>query len=158
MGLRDRLKAKISEAVGFGRPNGGPSRVATPNLPEGVDASGYRAVARSEQVAEGGAGTFEAGEAVVAVFRVQGQLYAIDSACAHEDGPLGEGDQHDGVVTCPYHGWRYDVRSGACLTRADRAVGCYAIKESGGLIWVGRRTREGSSQRGGEHDDGLRTT
>lgn len=157
MGLRDRLKARISEVAGMRRSAAPPSRSNT-SLPQGTDAEGFRAVARAEQVPEGGAGTFEAGPAVVAVFRVQGRLYAIDSACAHEDGPLGEGDLRDGVVTCPYHGWRYDVRSGACLTQADRAVGCYAIKESGGLIWVGRRTREGSGQRGGEHDDGLRTT
>lgn len=161
MGLRDALKKKVGEAVrGLSGRSGEPERGARPTaeMPSAPDAEGSRAVAPVSAVAEGRAGTYQAGEYVVAVFRVEGRLYAIDSACVHEDGPLGEGSLAGAVVTCPYHDWRFDVRSGACLTEPSRAVACYAVKESGGYIWVGKRTREGSRIRGGEHDDGLKVS
>lgn len=157
MGLRDALKRKLAEAVGIGgKP--GTARSTDAPLPDAPDADGFRAVARAEAVAPGRPGTFQVGADVVAVFRVDGALYAIDSACAHEDGPLGEGEQQGAVVTCPYHAWRFDVRTGACLTEPSRAVGCFAVRERDGLLWVGRRTKQGSGDRGGEHDDGLTTT
>lgn len=159
MGLRDQLKRKLAEAVGIGgRGAPPPPREGTGRLPDRPDAEGYRAVAPASAVAPGRAGTFQVGADAVAIFRVEGGLYAIDSACVHEDGPLGEGDIHGAVVSCPYHSWRYDVRTGACLTEPSRAVGCWQVKESGGFLWVGRRTKEGSRDRGGEHDDGLKTT
>lgn len=158
MGLRDALKKKVGEAVRglSSRSEGGGSRGT--GLPDRPDADGFRAVAPAAAVPNGRSGTFQAGPYVVAVFRVDGQLFAIDNACVHEDGPLGEGTVSGAVVTCPYHDWRYDVRSGACLSEPSRSVACYAVKESGGFIWVGKKTRDGSGDRGGEHDDGLRTT
>ena len=48
----------------------------------------------------------------VAVFRQEGQLSAISNACAHQNGPLGEGRVIDCLVTCPWHGFQYDVRTG----------------------------------------------
>ena len=162
MGLRDALKKKVGEAV-----RGLSGRSADPDssgrasessrsgaMPSAPDAEGFRAVAPVSAVPNGRAGTYQAGPYVVAVFRVQGALYAIDSACVHEDGPLGEGSIAGEVVTCPYHDWRF----GACLTEPTRSVACYAVKESGGFIWVGKKTRDGSRDRGGEHDDGLKVS
>ena len=113
-------------------------------------------VARSEQVGEGKAGTYVIGEDAIAVFRVKGRLYAIDQTCVHEDGPLGEGKLEGHVVSCPYHDWRYDVRDGRCLSATDRAVACFAVKEEGGSILIGRKVSESSGERGGAHDDGLK--
>ncbi len=124
-------------------------------LPTEPDADGFVAVGPSQLVEEGRPSTFEAQGAAVAVYRVGQQLYAIDSACSHEDGPLGESVVEDGVITCPYHDWRFRLSDGECLTTPNRNVACYGVKESGGFIWVGRITREGASERGGEHDDGL---
>ncbi|MCK6524457.1 Rieske 2Fe-2S domain-containing protein, partial [Myxococcota bacterium] len=113
-------------------------------------------VARSDQVGEGKAGTYVIGEDAIAVFRVKGRLYAIDQTCVHEDGPLGEGKLEGHVVSCPYHDWRYDVRDGRCLSATDRAVACFAVKEEGGSILIGRKVSESSGERGGAHDDGLK--
>ncbi len=157
MGLRDQLKRKLAEAVGMGARAAPPPKDAGSRLPDKVDPDGFVAVAASSAIAPGKAGTYQVGPNTVAVFRVEGGLYAIDSACVHEDGPLGEGEITGAVVACPYHHWRFDVKSGACLTEPSRSVACYAVKEQGGTIWVGRRTREGSGERGGEHDDGLQT-
>ena len=62
-----------------------------------------------------------------------------------------------GVVTCPYHDWRYDLATGACLSEPSRPVSCFAIREERALVWVGPRSRQGTEARGGEHDDGLKT-
>jgi nitrite reductase/ring-hydroxylating ferredoxin subunit len=48
----------------------------------------------------------------VAVFRLDDGLHAIDNLCLHQAGPLCEGEIEDDVVTCPWHGWSYDIRTG----------------------------------------------
>jgi nitrite reductase (NADH) small subunit len=53
-----------------------------------------------------------AGERVVALFNVEGTFYALDGVCAHQGGPLAEGEVTGCVVTCPWHGWQFDVRTG----------------------------------------------
>lgn len=127
-----------------------PAKAAAPK-----DDGPFVKVARSEQVPEGKAGTYVIGEDAIAVFRVKGKLFAIDQTCVHEDGPLGEGKLEGHVVSCPYHDWRYDVRDGRCLSATDRAVACFAVKEEGGAILIGRKVSESSGERGGAHDDGL---
>ena len=114
------------------------------------------AVVRSEGIEEGKGRTFRVGERGIALFRYQGEVFGIDNACTHEDAPLGEGRMDEsGVVTCPYHGWRYRVTDGACLTRASRPVASWSVKEHEGLIWVGDVDAPATMGRGGEHDDGL---
>lgn len=48
----------------------------------------------------------------VAVFNIGNNFYAISNTCAHEGGPLGQGVLEKTIVTCPWHGWQYDVRYG----------------------------------------------
>ncbi|NOY28115.1 MAG: Rieske 2Fe-2S domain-containing protein [Oligoflexia bacterium] len=131
-------------------------KTAFENLPEDPDADGYIAVAPCSILAEGERSTFKYGRVPIAVFRIDGKLYVIDDECVHENGPLGEGELDGFVVTCPYHNWRYDVRNGDCLTDTNRALSCFSVKEADGYIWVGPRTRQGTTSRGGEHDDGLK--
>ena len=151
MGLRDFLKRHV------GANESRRAAGSDPSLPNAPDADGYRAVAPAGAVQPGRPRMYVVAGATVAVFQVDGALFAIDNACSHEDGPLGEGAVVGGVVTCPYHDWRYDVRTGACLTAPDRRQACFAVRERGGYLWVGPRTREGTGDRGGEHDDGLVT-
>jgi nitrite reductase/ring-hydroxylating ferredoxin subunit len=54
-------------------------------------------------------------EQVVAVVNVAGQIHAIDGVCPHQGGPLGNGNLQDCVLTCPWHGWQFDVRDGQSL-------------------------------------------
>lgn len=53
-----------------------------------------------------------AGDRLVALFNVEGTLYALDGVCPHQGGPLGKGCLDGAVVTCPWHGWQFDVRTG----------------------------------------------
>jgi nitrite reductase/ring-hydroxylating ferredoxin subunit len=53
---------------------------------------------------------------IYALFWVDGQVHAIDGMCPHQGGPLAEGERDAHTVTCPWHGWRFDLRDGRCLT------------------------------------------
>lgn len=53
-----------------------------------------------------------AGDYVLALFNVAGTYYVLDGVCPHQGGPLGKGALADCVVTCPWHGWQFDVRNG----------------------------------------------
>lgn len=51
----------------------------------------------------------------IALFRLDDGFFAIDNLCLHQAGPLCEGDIEGGVVTCPWHGWSYEIRSGTLV-------------------------------------------
>jgi nitrite reductase/ring-hydroxylating ferredoxin subunit len=67
----------------------------------------------------------------LAVFNVDGIFHAIDNTCIHRGGPLGEGDVEGSVVTCPWHGWQYDVTTGACVANPSAKVECHKVKVEG---------------------------
>ena len=48
----------------------------------------------------------------VALFNCNGEIRAVDNVCPHQGGPLGEGELNGTIVTCPWHGWRFDVCTG----------------------------------------------
>jgi nitrite reductase (NADH) small subunit len=61
-----------------------------------------------------------AGDRELALFNVEGSFHAIQAKCLHLGGPLGEGSLEGSVVSCPWHGWQYDVRTGE--NEFDRAL------------------------------------
>jgi nitrite reductase/ring-hydroxylating ferredoxin subunit len=61
-----------------------------------------------------------AGEEEIALVRIGDEFFATQGKCLHLEGPLGEGWLEDHVLTCPWHGWQYDVRTGA--NEFDRAI------------------------------------
>ena len=67
----------------------------------------------------------------LAVFNVDGTFYAIDNTCIHRGGPLGEGDVEGNVVTCPWHGWEYNVTTGECMNNPAAKVESYQVKVDG---------------------------
>jgi nitrite reductase (NADH) small subunit len=74
-------------------------------------------VAAVSDIPPGAAREFTVGERVVALFNVDGTIYALDGICRHAGGPIGKGSLQGDVVTCPWHGWQYNVKSGQhCLT------------------------------------------
>ena len=69
-------------------------------------------VARLSDVPAGQVREVVAGEHIVALANVEGEIFAVDGICAHQGGPVGKGQLTGCLVTCPWHGWQYDVRSG----------------------------------------------
>jgi nitrite reductase/ring-hydroxylating ferredoxin subunit len=78
------------------------------------------AVARVDDVAPGSVTTVHAGDTTLALARVGDEFYATQGHCIHLQGPLGEGNVEGHVLTCPWHGWQYDVRTGE--NEFDRAI------------------------------------
>jgi nitrite reductase/ring-hydroxylating ferredoxin subunit len=72
----------------------------------------------------------------IAVFNVGGTFYAIDNTCVHRGGPLGEGELEGHVVTCPWHAWQYDVKTGRSLNNPSACVKSYETKVEGNEIKV----------------------
>jgi nitrite reductase/ring-hydroxylating ferredoxin subunit len=69
-------------------------------------------VARVSDCPRGSAGEFVAEGRIVAIYNVEGTLHALDGVCPHQGGPLGKGKLDGCIVTCPWHGWQFDVASG----------------------------------------------
>jgi nitrite reductase/ring-hydroxylating ferredoxin subunit len=67
----------------------------------------------------------------IALFNVDGIIYAIDDCCPHQGGPLGDGLIQNGIVVCPWHLWQFDVRTGVMPCAPKRKIACYAVKVLG---------------------------
>ncbi|MBI2839287.1 MAG: Rieske 2Fe-2S domain-containing protein [Acidobacteria bacterium] len=72
----------------------------------------------------------------VAVFNVDGRFYALQNACPHRGGPLGDGDLEGSIVTCPWHGWEWDVTSGSGAEDASVKTKAYQVKVEGDEVLV----------------------
>ncbi len=73
---------------------------------------------------------------IVALYHVEGQWYALDGVCPHQGGPLGQGDLCGTIVTCPWHGWQFDVSTGQhCVSRAIQQPR-FATKVEGQDVFV----------------------
>lgn len=73
---------------------------------------------------------------VVALFNVDGEFHALDGVCPHAGGPLGEGTLKGTIVTCPWHGWQFDVTTGRhCLTAAIQHTR-FPVRVDGDEVYV----------------------
>lgn len=93
-------------------------------------------VAATADVKPGHGIVAEANGKTLAVFNVDGMIHAINNTCAHREGPLGEGELEGNVVTCPWHGWRFDVTTGACMNNPSAKVESYQVKIDGDDVKV----------------------
>ena len=71
-----------------------------------------------------------------ALFNLDGEFFAIDDQCPHRGGPLGAGCFENGRVFCPLHGWEFDVRTGASVTRDDKPVRSYPTRLVDGQVEI----------------------
>ena len=88
-------------------------------------------VTGTADVAPGSGVVTEANGQAIAVFNVDGTYYAIDNTCVHRGGPLGEGELEGDTVTCPWHGWQYNVKTGASINNPSACVKSYQVKVEG---------------------------
>jgi nitrite reductase (NADH) small subunit len=93
-------------------------------------------VARAGDIPAGEGRTFEVSGRLVAVF-FDGERYsAIDDLCPHMGASLGSGPFIDGVVTCPWHAWRFRVSDGAWCDNAKLRVDVFDVRVAEGRIEV----------------------
>lgn len=95
-------------------------------------------VARVEEVPVGGSKLVEVDYVRVALFNLEGEIYAIEDVCTHDGGPLVEGEIVNGCqVMCPRHGARFDIRTGEALSfPAFEATNTYQVKIDGGSVLI----------------------
>ncbi|HEV8673205.1 MAG TPA: Rieske 2Fe-2S domain-containing protein [Methylomirabilota bacterium] len=93
-------------------------------------------VADTSEIEPGQGKVVEAEGKTLAVFNCDGTFYAIDNTCLHRGGPLGEGDLEGTIVTCPWHGWRYEVTTGANAMNAAIKVASFPVTVEGTSVLV----------------------
>ena len=94
--------------------------------------AGFVKAAKSDEIAPGQSKTVELNGKKIAIFNVEGALYAIDDACTHRGGPLSQGEVSGTTVTCPWHGAQYDLKTGGVLTPpAHQGVASYRVAVEG---------------------------
>jgi nitrite reductase (NADH) small subunit len=84
-------------------------------------------IAKSSDIPEGQGKKFTVDGQEVAVFNKGGQFFAIDNTCIHKGGSLGDGNLDDETVTCPLHGWQYNITDGKCLANPAAQLKTYAV-------------------------------
>jgi nitrite reductase/ring-hydroxylating ferredoxin subunit len=94
-------------------------------------------VAQTGELSPGSGKVVEADGHSLALFNVDGTFYAIDNTCTHRGGPLGEGELDREIVTCPWHGATFNVKTGA-VTGPPAAMGVrtFAVKVEAGDVFV----------------------
>lgn len=92
--------------------------------------------AKETDLADGSGVEFEVDGKKIALFRVDGRFYATDNVCPHRGGPLAQGSLDGPIVTCPWHGWGFDVTSGACLPVTPAKIRTYEVKVEDGDVLV----------------------
>ena len=98
--------------------------------------SDFVRVSSLAELQPGQARTVEVGGNAVALYNVGGTVYATSNTCAHRGGPLGEGSLDGTVITCPWHGFQYDVTTGVCKTSAALKVQSVAVRVNGQDILI----------------------
>jgi len=94
-------------------------------------------VAALSEVPPGSARCVRVGRKRVALFNVDGQIYAIDDTCTHAEASLSEGTVEGCEVVCPLHGARFDLRTGAALSLpAVIPVETYEVKVEGDEVFI----------------------
>lgn len=91
---------------------------------------------KKEEVPPGSIQEFQLEGTVIALANVDGKFFAINNVCLHRGGPLGQGELGGKIVTCPWHGWQYDVTNGKLLTNPAIGVECYPVEVRGDDLFV----------------------
>ena len=90
----------------------------------------------SELPPAGEAREFEINGKTVCVANTDGGFAAMDNVCLHRGGPLGQGMVDGNKIICPWHGWMFDVTTGACTHDASIRVHVFPLKVEGEEVYI----------------------
>jgi len=97
----------------------------------------FHTVCQVSDIPEGEGRTIALGRKLIAVFRDQGRLFAIDDVCPHMGASLSRGHVEKGIVTCPWHAWRFRLADGAWADNPRIKIGCYPVRVEKDEVQVG---------------------
>ena len=92
--------------------------------------------ARLDQIPAGTSWFVRIADKDIALFNIDGNIYAIADTCAHQGSSLAQGKLEGKVVTCRSHGWRYDLTTGYVTSSPGFGVASYPVKVVDGKIMV----------------------
>lgn len=98
--------------------------------------NGYLYAGLCEQWNEGRARIVSSGKERIAIFRYQNKFSALSNRCAHQGGPLGEGKIVGGVITCPWHGYQYQMEDGCSPPPFNEKVPTYQVELIANKVFV----------------------
>ena len=90
--------------------------------------SDFQTVCKVNELAEGEGKTVQVGNKLVALFKTGDQISAIDDVCPHMGASLSSGYLENGIVTCPWHAWRFRLSDGAWADNPRLKIGCYQVR------------------------------
>ncbi len=97
----------------------------------------WQRVCALDELTDSSGREFAIGDQVIAVFRVDGKVCATDGMCAHQGGPLAAGDVDGSCVTCPWHGWQYDITNGCNLLTGRKMISTFPVEiRDDQAVWV----------------------
>ncbi|MEO6626772.1 MAG: non-heme iron oxygenase ferredoxin subunit [Burkholderiaceae bacterium] len=98
----------------------------------------FHAVARAADIAAGAVQHVELAGRELALFNIDGSFFATDDRCTHMRARLSDGYVHDGVVECPLHFGKFDIRSGRALSPPCKLpLTVYAVRVEDGTVLIG---------------------
>jgi len=111
--------------------------------------SNFVKVADLKDVSEGTPKAVRVEGRSIALFQHQGNVYATDNQCPHMGYPLTRGRVRNGVLTCDWHGWSYDMRGGGCFTGGCDDLDTFPVEVRDSAIYID--VRSGGSRRKDAH-------
>lgn len=93
-------------------------------------------VCESSDIPAGGGREFVVKGRIIALFRSPQGIRAIDGMCAHQGGPIAQGQLDGDCVTCPWHGWQYDITDGRNLLTGQQMLDCFPVQLRNAAVWI----------------------
>ncbi len=97
----------------------------------------YDEVAHADDIPEGQSRIVTFKQKEVAIFNIGGEFFAIENTCPHMGGPLGEGFLDDETVTCPWHAWQFNVKTGEHKLNPSSKLKTFKVRLEGSKIFLG---------------------
>jgi nitrite reductase/ring-hydroxylating ferredoxin subunit len=94
------------------------------------------AVGRADEVPEGGRKIVELDGLSVGIFHHRGNWYAVENRCLHRGGPVATGRLEGDTLSCPWHGFEYNVTTGEMLVDPTAALTIFGLTERDGVLYL----------------------
>ena len=85
-------------------------------------------IAQTSDIEQGTGKKFAVEDQTIAVFNKGEEFFAIEDTCKHKGGALGEGALNGDTITCPLHGWQYNITNGECLMNPQVKMKSFSVK------------------------------
>jgi len=96
----------------------------------------FKPLATIDEIPEGCGRCFEMEGREIAVFRLKGEFYAISNVCPHQGGPLAEGRIEGDTVTCPWHHWHFNIKTGISPVNPKLKIQSYPLKQQEDQLFI----------------------